>query len=47
MFNLWSPENPFQYEAEIKLFDGDKLSDDFNRTILECAILSDAENSFT
>jgi beta-galactosidase len=27
-FNLWSPENPFLYEAEIKLFDGEKLSDE-------------------
>jgi hypothetical protein len=26
-FQLWSPENPFLYEAEIKLYDGEKLSD--------------------
>lgn len=26
-FTLWSPENPFLYEAEIRLFDKDKLSD--------------------
>ncbi len=26
-FQLWSPEEPFLYEAEIKLYDGDKLSD--------------------
>lgn len=26
-FTAWSPENPFLYEAEIKLFDKDKLSD--------------------
>ena len=26
-FKMWSPENPFLYKAEIKLFDGDKLSD--------------------
>lgn len=26
-FNLWSPEKPFLYLAEIRLFDGEKLSD--------------------
>jgi beta-galactosidase len=26
-FNLWSPENPFLYQAEIRLFDNEKLSD--------------------
>lgn len=26
-FTTWSPENPFLYEAEIKLYDKDKLSD--------------------
>lgn len=26
-FEKWSPENPFLYEAEIRLFDGEKLSD--------------------
>lgn len=26
-FTAWSPENPFLYEAEIRLFDKDKLSD--------------------
>ncbi len=26
-FSTWSPEKPFLYEAEIRLFDGDKLSD--------------------
>jgi len=26
-FNLWSPENPFLYQAEIRLFDKEKLSD--------------------
>jgi beta-galactosidase len=26
-FNLWSPENPFLYEAEIKLFDDQNLTD--------------------
>jgi hypothetical protein len=26
-YTAWSPENPFLYEAEIKLYDGDKLSD--------------------
>jgi beta-galactosidase/beta-glucuronidase len=26
-FEMWSPENPFLYEAEIRLFDGEKLSD--------------------
>lgn len=26
-FNLWSPEQPFLYEAEIKLFDAGKLTD--------------------
>lgn len=26
-FKSWSPENPFLYEAEIRLFDGEKLSD--------------------
>lgn len=26
-FKTWSPENPFLYTAEIKLFDGEKISD--------------------
>ena len=26
-FTKWSPEEPFLYEAEIRLFDGEKLSD--------------------
>ncbi|MCF6332171.1 MAG: hypothetical protein L3J11_02715 [Draconibacterium sp.] len=26
-FEKWSPENPFLYQAEIKLFDGDEFSD--------------------
>ncbi len=26
-YNAWSPENPFLYEAEVRLYDGDHLSD--------------------
>ncbi len=30
-FKKWSPENPFLYEAEIQLFDGEKLSDEVTK----------------